>query len=69
MKKVGFKMKNETKKDFEDSIKTLLIVVFSVLFVVSMNKKCSNLTQKAISAKIEKMEIEKKRIMDLQKVR
>lgn len=62
-------MSENEKKEFKDSVKTLAIVIISMLLVVSMNKKCSNMMQKATAAKVKKMNLEKQQIMEMQKVR
>ena len=62
-------MENKTKKDFKESFGIFTIVALSMLFVAGVNRKCSDVIQKGISAKVEKMESEKKQIVKLQKLR
>ena len=57
------------KKDLKDDIEMLVIALVCTFFVMSMNKKCSNATQKETTAKTEKVQNIKKQINILQKVR
>ena len=58
-----------TKKDLKDDIEMLVIALVCIFFVMSMNKKCSNATQKETVVKKEKVQNIKKQINILQKVR
>jgi len=58
-----------TKKDFKDDIEMLVIAFISAFFVMSMNKKCSNVIPKETKVKIEKVQNIKKQVTVLQKIR
>ena len=58
-----------TKKEFKDTFETVGIALICTLFVISANKKCSNMTQKETTAKTEKVQNIKKHVTALQKVR
>ena len=49
-------MNENTKKDLKDSFENGVIALLCVLFVMSMNNRCSSMMHKATAAKTEKTE-------------